>query len=605
MYLNTVEYGNNAYGIKSAAQTYFNKLPDELTIEEAALLVGVVNAPTKYSPTRNPKQSVARRNVVISRMEDRNFITRAERDSLTAIPLTLDFQRISHDTGVGTYFREMLRQVMTQERPTRSSTQTDWDYQQALAVWDNNPIYGWCHKNLKSDGTRYDLHSDGLRIYTTLNSSMQRYAEEAMTEHMREELQPKMDQQVKNYKRLFNDINQEQIDGIINRAIVGSERYQRAKRGGLSHEQILKQFDQPVDMQVFSYTGERDTVMTPRDSVYYHKQIMRASFMAMDPKTGHVKAYVGGPEFKYFKYDMVKTGKRQVGSTIKPFVYTFAIDNLGLSPCEPVPNRRVMIETANGEPWMPKEASSVDYNGEIHPLKWGLIHSRNNYSAWIMKRAGNPQTVADYIHKLGIRDYIDPVPSLCLGSSDVTLFEMVATYATYVNNGVYTDPLFVTRIEDRYGNVLATFTAQTTDVMSEQTAYTMLRMLQEVVDSGTGNRVKRLHGVGLNGDAGGKTGTSQLNSDAWFMGVTPNLAGGAWVGGEDRSIRYRSGADGARVALPIFGKFMEKVYADKTLGISDTDRFVKPMGVEDYNCSTTTYYNPYHYDLYGPREFFE
>ena len=336
-------------------------------------------------------------------------------------------------------------------------------------------------------------------------------------------------------------------------------------------------------MKIFSYKGDRDTTMTPYDSILYHKQILRASFMAMDPATGYVKAYVGGPNYRYFKYDMVKQGKRQVGSTIKPFIYTFAIANLGYDPCTLVPNLPVTIETDNGTIWQPKEAGRVEYTGEMHPLRWGLANSRNNYSAWIMKQARQPQAVAEYIHRMGIQSYIDPVYSLCLGTPDVSLFEMVGAYGTFANRGVFTDPIFVTRIEDRNGNVLATFAPALHDAISEQTAYTMLGMMKNVVTSGTAGRLRWMYK--FKADMAGKTGTSQKNSDAWFMGVTPKIVAGAWVGGEDRSVHLNSAADGARVALPIFAGFMRKVYDDPSLGVSESDQFPIPVGAVVYECS--------------------
>ncbi|MDL2230699.1 transglycosylase domain-containing protein, partial [Alistipes sp. OttesenSCG-928-L06] len=585
MYLNTVEYGSNAYGIKSAARTFFNKLPDELTIEESAMLVGVVNAPTRYSPRLNPENALVRRNTVISRMEDRGFISPQQRDSLRTLDIVLDYRPISHNTGTGTYFREMLRLTMTAERPKRAAYENEWDYNQAVKTWDENPIYGWTHKNRKADGTEYNLYKDGLKIYTTVNASMQKYAEEALFDHLKTTIQPQMDTQVKGQKSIFRRVNDSQIENILVQGMKQTDRYRAMRKEGQSDEAIRRFFDEEkVAMKIFTYQGEVDTLMTPMDSVLHHKQIMRASFMAMDPQNGHVKAYVGGPDFKYFKYDMVKQGKRQVGSTIKPFVYTFAVDHLGFTPCTMVPNLPVTIETYNQEPWSPKEAGgSHVYDGVEHPLQWGLQGSRNNYSAWIMKQAKQPQAVADYIHKLGIKSYIDPVPSLCLGSADVTLYEMVGAYATYANQGVHTEPLFVTRIEDRQGNMLATFTPQTTDAISAQTAYTMIQMLRSVVQGGTAARVGWIYNI--RGEVGGKTGTSQNNSDGWFLGVTPKLVAGGWVGAEDRSVNLRSEADGARQALPIFGVFMNKVYADKTLGISQEDKFAVPQGVVVYNCN--------------------
>ena len=584
MYLNTVPYGSNAYGIKSAARTFFNKLPSELNVQEAAMLVGVVNAPTRYSPRSNPDRALARRNTVISRMREKGYLTRAQRDSIQALPIELDFRPISHNAGTGTYFREMLRMVMTSGKPSRESfgpgAAGDWDYRQAVEQWESNPLYGWCDKNVKANGQPYDLYRDGLKIYTTVNATMQRYAEQAVWEQMGETVQPMMDRVTKARGSVFSDISKDEREAIMRRAKKNSDRYRQMKRAGATHAEIDKAFATPVPMRVFSYKGDRDTVMSPDDSLMYYKKFLRASFMAVDPSNGYVKAYVGGTSYRYFKYDMAKQGRRQVGSTIKPFVYTFAIEQLDLTPCTQVPNLPVTIETDN-EPWSPREASKVVYDGEWKPLRWGLANSRNNYSAWIMKQARQPQAVADFIHKFGIRSYIDPVYALCLGTSDFSLFELVGAYGTFANRGVHVDPIFVTRIEDRHGNVLANFTSPSQDAISEQSAYTMLGMLKRVVNAGTAGRIRAL---GLKADMGGKTGTSQKNSDAWFVGVTPKLVAGAWVGGEDRSIHLSSGGEGSRIALPIFANFMKKVYGDSKLGITEKDQFPIPVNAVSYDC---------------------
>ena len=570
MYLNTVPYGSNAYGIKSAARTFFNKLPSELNVQEAAMLVGVVNAPTRYSPRSNPDRALARRNTVISRMREKGYLTRAQRDSIQALPIELDFRPISHNAGTGTYFREMLRMVMTSGKPSRESfgpgAAGDWDYRQAVEQWESNPLYSWCDKNVKANGQPYDLYRDGLKIYTTVNATMQRYAEQAVWEQMGETVQPMMDRVTKARGSVFSDISKDEREAIMRRAKKNSDRYRQMKRAGATDAEIDKAF--------------RDTVMSPDDSLMYYKKFLRASFMAVDPSNGYVKAYVGGTSYRYFKYDMAKQGRRQVGSTIKPFVYTFAIEQLDLTPCTQVPNLPVTIETDN-EPWSPREASKVVYDGEWKPLRWGLANSRNNYSAWIMKQARQPQAVADFIHKFGIRSYIDPVYALCLGTSDFSLFELVGAYGTFANRGVHVDPIFVTRIEDRHGNVHANFTSPSQDAISEQSAYTMLGMLKRVVNAGTAGRIRAL---GLKADMGGKTGTSQKNSDAWFVGVTPKLVAGAWVGGEDRSIHLSSGGEGSRIALPIFANFMKKVYGDSKLGITEKDQFPIPVNAVSYDC---------------------
>ncbi len=586
MYLNTVGFGSNAYGIKTAAQTFFNKEPGELNVQEAAVLVGVVNAPTRYSPVRNPENALNRRNLVLSRMCRAGALTRAQYDSIAALPILLNYRPVSHNAGTATYFREMLRLVMSAERPRRSQFFTDWDYDQAVAEYDRNPLYGWCRKNRKADGTPYDIYRDGLKIYTTLNAEMQQLAEQAVQHQMEKVIQPRMDQQYRRTKVLFLDASKEEKERIIRHAVRYSERYREMKEAGFSAKEIEASFDQPCSMKVFTYGGERDTLMTPRDSILHHKRIMRAAFVALDPRTGFIKAYVGGPNFRYFKYDMAKQGKRQIGSTIKPFVYTFAIDHLGLTPCTMVPNLPVTIETANGTAWSPKEAGKVEQNGELHPLSWGLARSRNNYSAWIMKQAKQPEAVASFIHNMGIRSFIDPVPALCLGTSESNVFELASAFSTFANEGVHNDPSFVTRIEDRQGNVIATFIPESQDAINERTAYTMLTMLQRVVNAGTAGRMNSIYGFrGV--EIGGKTGTSNQNRDAWFMCVAPKIVAGAWVGGEDQFVHLLSGGEGGVVALPIVGEFLKNVYADGRFGISRTDTFARPAQMPHYDCEDT------------------
>ena len=583
MYLNTVEFGSNAYGIKSAAHTFFNKEPDELNVQEAAVLVGVVNAPTRYSPVRNPDNALARRNLVLSRMEEAGALTRRQRDSIAALPIVLNYRPVSHNEGSATYFREMLRLVMNAERPKRSQFYNEWDYDQAVKEYDENPLYGWCLKNRKADGTPYNIYRDGLKIYTTINSVMQSYAEQAVQRQMEKEIQPKMDAQYRSTKTLFIGADREERERIMRHAVRYSDRYREMKNAGASEKQIQAAFDKPCDMKVFTYKGERDTLMTPRDSILHHKRIMRAAMVALDPRTGFVKAYVGGPNFRYFKYDMAKQGKRQIGSTIKPFVYAFAIDRLGMTPCTMVPNLPTTIETANGTAWSPKEAGNVEYDGVLHPLSWGLARSRNNYSAWIMKQAKQPAAVADFIHNMGIRSYIDPVPALALGSSESNVFELVSAFSTFANQGVHTDAIFVTRIEDRQGNLIASFIPQSQDAISERTAYTMLTMLQGVVNAGTAGRLKWQFGFN-DVEIGGKTGTSNQNRDAWFMCVAPKLVAGAWVGGEDQSVHFVRGGEGSVMALPIVGDFMKRVYDDGRFGIGRGDQFLRPAMMPRYDC---------------------
>ncbi len=582
MYLNIVAYGSNAYGIKSAAQTFFAKTPADLNIEEAALLVGVVNAPTRYSPVRNYDRSLTRRNTVIRRMESSGIISSHVADSICELPITLKYKQISHNEGIATYFRGMLSQYMNASEPKRAQFNSDWDYQQQLKLWRSNPLYGWCKKNTKADGSNYNIYRDGLKIYTTVNYTMQKYAEESVHEQMKDVVQPRFKSQMRHAKTIFNDLNKDQIASIMRNSMRQTDRYRTLKNSGASEKQITENFNTKTEINLFSYDKPEgiDTLMTPHDSILYSKALLRAGFIAIEPSSGYVKAYVGGTSFRHFKYDMAMQGKRQAGSTFKPFIYTFAIDHLGISPCQGVPNLPVSIEG-----WSPKEAGKVEYDGVENPLWWGLARSRNNYSAWIMKQANQPQAVADLIYRLGIKSYVDPVPALCLGSADVSLYEMVGAYSDFVNMGVHIEPMFVTRIEDKHGNIIATFSPQSNDAISAQSAYTMVGMLQNVVNRGTAARLRGTYK--FTGEMGGKTGTTNKNSDAWFIGIAPKIVAGAWIGGEDRSIHLRYGGEGSALALPIFGKFMTKVYADKSTGISERDRFMRPAGVTMFDCSTS------------------
>ena len=583
MYLNTVEYGSNAFGIKSAAATFFGKTPSELNIQEAAVLIGVVNAPTRYSPVRNPENALRRRNTVLKRMEAAGGITKTQYDSLSALPITLNFRPVSHNYGRATYFREMLRLTMNAQSPKRRNYYTTWDYEQACKEYDENPLIGWCHKNTKADGTTYDIYRDGLKIYTTINATMQEYAEASLQKQLQMVIQPTMDKKVKETKKLFDNITIEEEEAIIKRAVRNSDRFRNMKAAGVNDKDIYNSFTQKCKMKVFTYNGERDTLLTPRDSILHHKRIMRASFVAMEPQTGHVKAYVGGPSFQYFKYDMAKQGKRQIGSTVKPFIYTFAIDHLGLTPCTMVPNLPVTIETAVGAAWSPKESGNVEYDGVLRPLRWGLAHSRNNYSAWVMKQAKQPEAVADFIHNMGILSFIDPVYALCVGSFESNVYEMVSAYSTFANEGVYNTPIFVTHIEDRQGNLISSFSSSSQDAISKESAYTMLTMMQNVITHGTGRRM--VWGYDMQGvDIAGKTGTTNENRDAWFMGITPKLVAGAWVGAEDQSITLGRRGEGSVMALPIVGDFLRRVHNDPNININKTDKFVRPASWQAVEC---------------------
>ncbi len=582
MYLNTVGFGTNAYGIKSASRIFFDKAPNELNVQESALLVAVVNAPSRYSPVYHPEAALQRRNLVLDRMNTSGAISAHQCDSLKSLPIELNYSQISHNSGQVTYFREMLRLTLTAKPPTRKQFNTDWDYEMALKEYNENPIYGWCHKNTKADGTPYNIYRDGLRIYTTINPTMQIYAEEAMRKQMAEEVQPRMDQQVKATGVLFQGVDAEGREKIIRRGMRGSDRFREMRKVGFSDDEIYASFEKPCRMKIFTYDGVKDTIMTPRDSVLHHKQILRASFVAMNPQTGQIKAYVGGPDFRFFKYDMAKQGKRQIGSTVKPFIYTFAIDRLGFTPCTMAPNLPVSIETSSGI-WSPKEAGAYTYDGVLHPLYWGLANSRNNYSAWLMKQAKQPEAVADFIHGMGIRSYIYPAYAMCLGAFESNVYEMVSAYSTLANGGVHTAPIFVTRIEDRQGNVISTFVPKSNDAVNKHTAYTMLTMLQKVVTSGTGGRLRWQFGM-ENVELGGKTGTTNNNRDAWFMCVTPNLVMGSWVGGDEQSVHLNSRGEGSVMALPIVGEFLKMVYEDGTLGVTRQDKFTRPEGWESHDC---------------------
>ena len=583
MYLNTVEYGSNSFGIKSAAATFFGKTPAELNIQEAAVLVGVVNAPTRYSPVRNPENSLRRRNTVLKRIEAAGGITPAQYDSLSALPITLNYRPVSHNYGRATYFREMLRLTMNAQRPKRRNYYTTWDYQQACKEYDENPLIGWCHKNHKADGTPYDIYRDGLKIYTTINATMQEYAEASLQKQMEKVIQPTMDKQWKDTGKLFQNITEEEEEAIVKRAMRNSDRFRNMKAAGVHEKDIYASFNEKCRMKIFTYNGECDTLLTPRDSIIHHKSIMRASFVAMEPQTGYVKAYVGGPSFQYFKYDMAKQGKRQIGSTVKPFIYTFAIDHLGLTPCTMVPNLPVTIETAVGAAWSPKESGNVEYDGVLHPLRWGLARSRNNYSAWVMKQAKQPEAVADFIHNMGILSFIDPVYALCVGTFESNVYEMVSAYSTFANEGVYNSPIFVTHIEDKQGNLISSFSSSSQDAISKESAYTMLTMMQNVITQGTGRRM--VWGYDMQGvEIAGKTGTTNENRDAWFMGITPKLVAGAWVGAEDQSITLGSRGEGSVMALPIVGDFLRKLHNDPNINVNKTDKFTRPASWQGVEC---------------------
>jgi len=581
MYMNQVFFGSNAYGIKAAAQTFFSKSPSDLTVEEAATLVGMVNKPTRYNPALNPERSLERRNLVISRMEQNGFLTKEERDSIQQIPITLAYQVQDHNAGVGPYFRDMLRRTMNAKEPKRSSYNQYEDYVVDSLLWADDAFYGWLNKNTKADGSKYNLDKDGLRIYTTINYKMQQYAEEAVAEHLGKDLQKTFDRHVRwNSKKPFaSDVEPEMIDQLMKQARRWSDRYRIMKENGASEKEISKSFSEPVKMRLFSWNkqGYVDTVMTPDDSIRYYKGHLRAAFMAIEPNTGHIKAYVGGPNYRYFKYDNVKQGKRQVGSTIKPFLYTLAMQE-GMSPCDKVVNvpQTFMVGDTT---WTPKSTDNDDWIGQTVTLKWGLTKSSNNISAYLMKQYG-PEAMVEMMRKMGVGCYLDPVNSLCVGAADISVFDMVAAYNTFPSKGVYVEPIFVTRIEDSMGNVLGEFNNSKKEAISDYTAYLMANLMQGVVNSGTGIRLRAKYG--LKGEIAGKTGTTNDQSDGWFIGYTPSLTAGVWVGAEDRQVHFESLSlgGGSNMALPIWGIFMQKVLEDGTLGVYETDRFIKPKGIE-------------------------
>ena len=588
MYLNTVEFSNSNFGIKSAANNFFGKEPCDLLIEEAAVIAGQVKAPGTYAPLKRGlpnERARERRNTVLDRLAVAGAIEQSVADSLKQLPIDLSQYRRAadaHNEGSATYFREMVRRIMMMPEPQRKNYYMEWDYEQALKEYEENPIYGWCHKNFKANGQEYDIYRDGLKIYTTVDSRMQRYAEQALNEHMAEVVQPRMNNQIKARGSIYVDVDKAEANRRIEAAMRQSERWHEMADAGASESEILASFNSPRQMSVFTFKGMRDTVLTPRDSIIHYKSTMRGAFVAIDPNTGYVRAYVGGPDYRFFKYDAAMMGKRQVGSTSKPFIYTFAIDHLGLTPCTPVPNLPVSIETPMGI-WSPKEAVEVEYSG-VHPLYWGLAQSRNNYSAWIMKQAKQPEAVAEFIHDMGIKSFIDPVVSLCIGSYDSNPYEMASAYCTFANEGVRIDPIFVTRIEDSQGNILATFTPKTNDVLSKRVAYTMVTMMQRVVTMGTARRM--IYEFGFDDvEIAAKTGTTNDNVDAWFMCAVPNLVMSAWVGGEENSIHFTHGADGSRIALPITGKFLSKVYKNGSLGVNRSDRFERSDELPNYGCA--------------------
>lgn len=588
MYFNIVPFGSDDYGVKVAARAYFNKTPDSLKIEEAALLVGMLKGTTLFNPKRNPERSLQRRNSVLQKMYEEEYITQNQLDSLLQLPLALNLQPEGHNAGLATYFREYLRKIMNRKKPLRNNYALYKDFKRDSIRWAEDPLYGWCNKNFKPDGSRYDLTKDGLKIRTTIDSRMQAYAEQSVRDHLGKKLQPDY-LKLKKYNPKWpyaSGTSDELIKKSLTLAMKTSERYRHLKNVGYSEKEIMESFKTPLEMRVFSWKGDIDTTLTPWDSLLYYKRFFRSSFIAVDPHNGHIKAYVGGPDSRYFKYDGVMDQRRQIGSTIKPFLYTVAMQE-GYSPCYKVLNTAVVFNqgtNVEGDSiWSPKNAAPTRYDEKMVTLKWGLSQSVNNISAWLIKRF-TPQPLVDILRKAGVKNDIPAVPALCLGVSEITLNELAGAYTIFPNKGVYTQPILVTRIEDKNGNVLTRFQPPQVDVISEQTAYIMTQMLMGVVQSGTAYNLRATYKL-LN-EIGGKTGTTDDQSDGWFMGITPDLVVGAWVGGDEQSIHFNTVGEGggSAMALPVCGLFMQKVFNDKKINIYQGP-FERPEGVNvNFNC---------------------
>lgn len=580
MYLNYFDFLYNAVGIKSAAYTYFGKQLADLKIEEAAVLVGMCKNPAYYNPVLHgeTERCRGRRNIVLEQMYKAKYITKAECDSLQKLPLVTSFHRITHRDGEAPYFRERLRQVLMAKKPERKNylAWQDDQYRADSIAWETDPVYGWCNKNKKADGSNYNIYTDGLKIYTTIDLRMQQYAEEAMVKQMKEVLQPIFDKEKRgrSYAPFSRDITSDEQRSILLRAMKQTDRWREMKKAGISESEIRASFNKKRKMQVWNWRGTIDTVMSPLDSIKYLKGILRTGFMAMNPHNGHIKAYVGGINFRNFQYDMVSQGRRQVGSTIKPFLYSLSMLE-GISPCDEMLHVSQTLFTESGKAWTPKNAGARR-TGEMVSIKWGLQNSSNWVTAYLMGRT-SPYTFVRLLRSYGLSGYLEPSLSICLGTPDVSVQEMVSAYTTFVNKGIRVNPLPITRIEDQYGNVVAQFSPNMVEVLPPDAAYKMLYMLKSVVDGGTGSRLRYRYGFKL--DMGGKTGTTQNNSDGWFVGFTPSLVAGCWVGGEDRSVHFdsMSNGQGAASALPIFAEFLKRVYADPKLGYTTEEKFEFPQ----------------------------
>lgn len=583
LYLNYFNFLHGADGIKTAANTYFNKEPSQLDICESATLVGLCKNPSLFNPVRYPERARQRRNVVLAQMLKVGYFTQAQYDKERVKPLKLDFHRVDHKDGTATYFREFLRLYMMAKRPDRNdeSRYPSWNKNQYVydsIAWETDPLYGWCNKNRNKDGEPYNLYADGLKVYTTIDSRMQEFAEKAMYDHVAHYLQPQFEKENRGKPNApYSNLSAKQVASILNRSKTQSERYRVMKQAGCSDEEIDEAFNTKMQMTVFTYHGDVDTLMSPMDSIRYYKKFLRSGMMSMDPKTGAVKAYVGGLNYEHFMYDMVMSGRRQVGSTIKPFLYSLAMEN-GYSPCDVAPNVQRTYMVA-GKPWTPRNGSRSRY-GQMVTLKWGLAQSNNWISAYLMSRL-NPYQLVQLLHDYGINNPdIYPSMSLCLGPCDVSVAEMVSAYTVFANHGIRCAPLFVSRIEDNEGNVITEFQPRMNEVVSAETAQKMLVMMMGVVDGGTAGRLRFRYN--LTGQIGAKTGTTNLNSDGWFIGFTPDLVTGVWVGGEDRDIHFGSMAmgQGATVSLPIWALYMKSLYAHPDLGYDPEAKFDLPEGYD-------------------------
>ena len=581
MYLNYFDFLHNAVGIKTASNTYFSKEPKDLTVNEAATLIGLCKNPSYYNPVRNPERSRERRNVVLGQMVKAGCLSQADYDKFSAEPIQLHFHVSDHKDGIATYFRDYLRRYLMARKPERA-LYASWNmvkYYVDSINWESDPLYGWCNKNKKKNGEPYSIYTDGLRVHTTIDSRMQKYAEAAVEKHVAKYLQPAFDKA--NLKKpnapYSKDLTSAQVQKILMRSVRQCERYRALKENHASDEEIQKSFRTPTRMSIFTYHGEVDTTMTPIDSIKYYKSFLRTGFLSICPQNGHVKAYVGGLDFSHFAYDMAMEGRRQVGSTIKPLLYSLAMEN-GFSPCDEAPNVQQTYMVA-GKPWTPRNSGRARY-GQMVTLKWGLQQSNNWISAYLMSKL-NPQAFVDLLRQYGISNpEIHPSMSLCLGPCEITVGEMASAYTAFVNHGIRAAHMFVTRIEDGEGNLIARFQPRMNEVISEESANKMLYMLKAVVDGGTAGRLR--HKYNMKGEIGGKTGTTNNNSDAWFVGVTPSLVSVCWVGGDDRDIHFDSMdmGQGATMALPVFAYYMQQIYADPQLGINENAVFDMPEGYD-------------------------